>query len=331
MPAGSLETLAADAGFPALTLATDADYLLPLFAHALGVSEGAVALRSIEVLNHKPGRRCTLAYVIESESGRRTITGKWYRDARQAHSFFERLQALTLPPASLALPSPLHVTDDGLVLQSYIEGRELRDLTLEGDTRPFAAAGEWLARLHAVAPPAGLRRKSRAHELSRIEGWCGVVAAAMPELAGDLRATMKGVGALAKVMPDVPDVVIHRDYYAANLIWDGERVWGIDIDQMALGDAAVDLGSFVAQLEKLALRTAGRTDAFDNLVSAFVRAYATRDELDDIAPRVAFFTAYMFLKLATFEVQRQRPDWYEVAAVFVGRAKDLSRAGRPES
>jgi Ser/Thr protein kinase RdoA (MazF antagonist) len=319
VPLGSLATLAADEAFPALRLAADPAYVLES-VRAIPALRRAASVTAIEVLNHKPGRRCTIRYEVETPDGHRQLAGKWYRDADESRDLFSRLEALAAPPRSLSLPTPLLRRAEGLVLQAFVPGRDLRELAVEPDVRPFEAAGCWLARLHALAPVDGLKLKTPAHELSKTEAWAHQVEMGLPALATDLSSVIVGLQRLVEAPAPEP-VMVHRDYYPANILWDGARVWGLDFDQMALGDAAVDAGSFLAQLEKLAIRDGIAPSLHEPKTRAFLNAYSTASGRD-LGVRLRFFRAYTFLQLAAAEVQRERPRWQELAGRFVKRAAE---------
>ena len=48
--------------------------------------------------------------------------------------------------------------------------------------------------------------------------------------------------------------LVHRDFYHDQLLFDAERTWILDLDCAARGDAAMDVGNFVAHLVEGAWR-----------------------------------------------------------------------------
>jgi aminoglycoside phosphotransferase (APT) family kinase protein len=325
MPRGSLESIAADPVFPALKDAAGANHLLGALAEAGVIASPLAKALLIDVLNHKPGRRCTVRYQLETPDGRLDVIGKWYREparARELHGLHEALCA-----SGLRLPRPLGASSDGLLIEEFVDGRELRELASESDSAPFAAAGRWLAALQAVSPPAGLLQKSQVHEMAKAEGWAMTVRSGVPEWGAALAETLSEMRRLADRLEPVPYVLMHRDYYPANLLWDGVSLWGIDFDQMAIGDAAVDPATFLAQLDKVAIRDGVPRDVFYAHAAAFLDAYSGgRDQ--DLGFRLPFFKAYTFLKVAAAEVERCRPRWRELAEAYLGRARESARRVR---
>lgn len=321
MPRGSLETIAADADFPALRYAVDHEYILWRVGGATG-AKGVV--REIDVLDHKPGRRCTVRYAIELGGEDFSVVGKWYRAPGQASAMHGLIASLLA--TELSLPSLVHGSEH-VVMQHFVPGQELRFLVDAYDTRPFAEAGRWLARLHAIDNAPGLKHKSTAHELSKVNAWCRDLSAALPEHAELLNEISSSLLLAADHLRQVSPSVIHRDYYPGNLLWDGGTLWAIDFDQMALGDPAMDAGTFLAQLEKIVIRDQLSPEHLDAKSRAFEDAYRdARDE--DFVGRVPFFKSYTFLKLAAAEAQRRRERWQELTSAFLSRAAEEALAAR---
>lgn len=326
MPAGSFESIAADTRFPRLIEAVSEPVVVALLRDCTGADIRGVT--GIDVLNHKPGRRCTLRYRVETAAGDpSTVVAKWYRDLDEAAALHRRQAWLGAQagPAGLTLAVVQgYDASRGVILQSHLNGRELRDRALSAGEEPFALAGEWLARLHCMAPSQDFETKDLAREVRKAAAWAAEVAEALPVLQSEVQHV---VDVMSGLVPGLTGdaVIIHRDFYPANLLWDGEAVWGIDFDQAALGDAGVDLGAFVSQMEKLALRTGQAADAVDGRNRAFLGAYTSRRPLD-LDVRLPFFRAYTLLHVASAEVRRRREGWESLSTAFVRRATEVLRA-----
>jgi len=128
---------------------------------------------------------------------------------------------------------------------------------------------------------------------------------------------------LARRLPGYPPAMIHRDFYYANLLWDGRQVWGVDFDQLRLGDPALDVGHFLAHLQTLAYRTTGDATAYTEQADVFLHSYlehAPAAHAADLAPRLTFYRTQTFVKLAATAVRRQRPGWRPLAQALVDLA-----------
>ena len=313
--------LTPDAALPALARALDVDFMRPLLARAVhGSADAAPPLDwSAEVLNHKLGRRCTIRYLpfgpAGSDTSARPVIGKLYGQTRRASRVYGWLQALRSGVAGDGalgdIPAPLALLPDlGLVLQEHVDGVDLRYVFPTGDCeRALPMAARWLAAMHAVPALDELKVTSPAHELRRAERWCGEVCPCLPDAAQRrLSRAVETLRRAAGEMGGYSQCMIHRDFYYAQLLWDGTRVWVLDFDQLTVGDPALDVAHFVAHLAKLSYRTSGRPDRLAEPARLFVRSYRERSPVD-IEPRLPFYKACTFLKLAAKEANRKRGNW----------------------
>ena len=55
---------------------------------------------------------------------------------------------------------------------------------------------------------------------------------------------------------------------------DGDRVWILDLDLVAQGDPAIDIGNFLAHIKEYALRRYGSVSALKSIEQAFLKGYA---------------------------------------------------------
>jgi aminoglycoside phosphotransferase (APT) family kinase protein len=290
---------------------------------------------SAEVLSQKPhkrwrNKRWTIRYVLAGDdpaptSGVSDLIGKLYVRRERATALVDRMQGLRAElrsPGRVRIPAPLGVLPElGLALQEHAAGAELRDALLDGTSgAALPLAARWLASLHRAPPLAGLPVKTLAHELRKVAGWVEQVAPTLPEQeAGRLRFAERELRRLADGLAPPALAMTHRDFYYGNLFWDGIRLWVLDLDDLSIGDPALDVGHFLAHLEKLAYLAPGQTGALAGTAEAFLEAYEERAPLDREL-RIPFFRGYTFLKLAATEVQRRARGWLRAATHFSARA-----------
>jgi hypothetical protein len=273
----------------------------------------------VEVLSHKPGSRATIRYEAAGARGTHVAIGKVYRVAEQAEESYRRLAALheafgAYNETRVPRPEAL-VRELALVFQSHVNGEDVRHALAAGEGRlPLELAARFLARLHALPPIDGLTALSMPHELDKASLWCAQVESALPALGAVVRRTLDGLRARGATIALPGPSMIHKDFYYAQVLWDGARVWAVDLDELQLGDPALDAGHFLAHLANLAYRQAGRADAYDAEGAAFLEAY--ENQASAVRDRVPFFVAYTFLKLAATDVSRQRGDWQARATVL---------------
>jgi aminoglycoside phosphotransferase (APT) family kinase protein len=288
---------------PALAAALDGERMLPALAEAAGLARAGLSC-AVEPGKYTPGAqalggakvaRCTLRYRLTRE-GREVaaLFGKLYRDKETAARTYGRLQTVfghfSKP---LSVPAPLALLPElGLVLQRYLAADELsRALP---SSPPLALAARWLATLHQVPAPPGLRTMTLPHELGKVARWCGKLA---PE--GRLGRLQGRLIELAKAIAYTP-ALVHHDFNPANILWDGKHLWVLDFDELRIGDPALDIGHFLAHLEALAHFRCGDWHAFAGAAEGFLRSYLERNPLD-LGVSLTFYRAYTFLKLAALE------------------------------
>lgn len=340
MPLQAIAGRVPDPDLPTLSFALDLEQMRPYVVAAVSADHLEQPELSARILAHKAGKRATIHYTLDdgaSGEPRLEVIGKVYRTAHQAERAYRRADELARDvfADSRLLSSPmalLLVADRGLVLQGHVAGHELRAaLGSEDEASALAQAARWLAVLHAATPLAGLKLRNTDYDLRKALKWCDEVAERdLPDVAPAARTVRRRLEAVQPIVREPR--MIHKDYYYANLIWDGTRCSAVDFDQMCLGDPALDVGHFIAHLDFLSIRNAKREGVLTNQGSLFLSAYraaAAPDIARDLDARLPFYRAYTFLKLAATEVRRHRRAWRRHASVLVDLALSaLSREDR---
>ncbi len=308
-----------DPSLPAVQRALDPRTVWPALG-AYGAAEASLdAARSgVEILSHKPGQRCTLRYAlcVHGFARRRiSVIGKLYGKpylAARITGFVDALAAGAFSHAPrLRLPAALgYLPDLGLALQEDVAGEDLRASVFAGNaSSALRLAARWLATLHSAEAIPGLSTKTPEHELRKVDAACDRLA---PHFSGADHATLartrEALRKLAVEAPLEPSTMIHRDFYYAHVFPQGEAVTVIDFDSLSIGDPALDVGHFLAHFSTLALRQTGDADAYAADAATFLAEYCEAG-LQTVRPRLPFFEAYTFLKLAALEVEQQQGDW----------------------
>jgi Phosphotransferase enzyme family len=203
-----------------------------------------------------------------------------------------------------------------------LPGRRLDALPGSERERGLERLGSALATLHGLRPPEGTRFGRYAPD--RLARAVGTIATARP---ADGPAAAELLAALLARRADAagPDVCLHGDANLRNALLDGDRVALIDLEDVAAGPAAVDVGHVLAGL--LCERAAGALPAASEppLARALLRGYAAIAPL----PRpetLAWHTAAAILaRRALTAVNRVRePDLRRIGA-FLRAARALVR------
>jgi hypothetical protein len=284
-----------------LTELVDATVVTAALGRALGPGVGAV--RAVEVLEHKPGRRALLRYETE---GAGTVYGKVFPDAARAERTHDLMESVG-DAVGAAAPPPLWVVPAlGLVLYEPLVGPSLdalvgTDALLDG----LQAAGRWLTILHGADLDLD-RVLDLEHEAANAAVWSATTTEAFPDQAVvSARLTALLCGGLPTPAQAVP---IHKDFHYQHVI-SGADFGVVDVDEARMGDRLFDVGHFLANLELLAHRAGVAPDERDRWTVAFTMAceVAPGDEAS-----LRWYEAYTCVKLAkqlaTGQGPRPRPE-----------------------
>ena len=191
-----------------------------------------------------------------------------------------------------------------LVVSDELEGRSLRDLLVAGASLPSparvaAVPGRLAASLWNVRET--ISRRPSPMELAEPAG--RLVTTILPALEGEVARIMDAVGDGA-----VGETVVHGDLYEAQLfVAPGWSLGLIDLDDVSVGDPAMDAANFCAHLLALALAVpaaAGRLAAYRRLVRPAFAAALGVSEAD-----LAWREAVCMLQLATGPFRVLDPAW----------------------
>ena len=256
-------------------------------------------------LRYRPERR----YVAELRvaGGPRAIlksyAGKAYtRGRRNAQAFRSR--------AGLRIARLLGCSDSRRLLAfEWLSGRLLRNLCCapEIDVSAITAVGAALAELHAQeAEASGL--VSMAVEIGFI---CPRLARRATVLARGLAAEL--TGAEATYRP------VHGDFSANQVLVGEQHVAIVDLDSACYGDPADDLGNFIAQAERHALRGELPPGRVESIRAALLAGYALGNPL--LPRRIDLYTAVKLLRATRFPFRAREEDWPQHTESLLERAE----------
>ncbi|MBL9134635.1 MAG: aminoglycoside phosphotransferase family protein [Verrucomicrobiales bacterium] len=263
----------ADPALPFLGQALDVDWMdqrLRRMGEAATAELQDRRLIDATLVRHKPGRRCVIQYRFGEHGAGADLTWLGKARSRRGGSWATRV-ASGLREAGLnedgwvAVPEPLgEVPEIHMELQRRVDGqtvfarfeavpwvREVDDLA-----RRCATA---IHRLHVSGVTVG-RAHTIADELRVLRGRLERMRSTHGLWADRLDALMAGCERLASSLGEAEVSLIHRDYYPDQVLVDGDRLWLLDLDLCAMGDACLDHGNFLAHLVEWSFRRFGRRD-----------------------------------------------------------------------
>ena len=295
----------ADAALPALRSMTDPDAaarMIERLLHGSGRFPGIrVEARSVHVMRHKPGSRCTVAYGLELAPDApadwpRAIVAKtyWGGKGRVAWDGMRNLwHAPVATAGTVALAEPLAFSAaDRVVLQRSIPHRTTLKAMLReslgagtGNTAALVAAlrrsGRGLAELHTcgVQPPDEHSWTDERAEVGDTVGRLAVLVPSLDDAVAGLLETLDRRIAATHAERAVP---AHGSFRPAQvLVGEHGAIGFIDFDSFCLAEPAADCALFCSSLRDTGLRAlreapgddADRLARLDALAAAFLDAY----------------------------------------------------------
>jgi aminoglycoside phosphotransferase (APT) family kinase protein len=303
----ALRVVAADPEMSSLRLAIDPVAVQRHFGRhlpRLAGQHGFVHVRAFRVTRYKPGRRCVIEYDVVAERPgyppeRLTLIGK-IRRLRSGRSGYRLLDSLwdagfgADAPDGVMVPEPIGTVPElRMWLQRKVPGRVATELLVA--SREDALARRIAEAAHKLHRAGVLRERERHHtmadELRILHERLPNVAEAEPRWAQRIDRILDACDRLgARTREPQALCGIHRDFYADQVLVDGDRLYLIDFDEYCRGDPALDIGNFVGAMTEQSLRMLGDPTALEDVERALedrflelsgeahrsrVRAYAT--------------------------------------------------------
>lgn len=277
---------------------------------------------ALHTLRYKPERRYVARLDVDGAAVAvlKFFTGSSHEAVRSKAKVFGEHGVLRLAPRVG------HSDRHRIMAYAWLDGRVMSEALVQGDLAgPTEQVGAALALLHGQGRNHGaLPLRSRADEERMVRAVAESLAFVQPALAARARALAKSlVGALAQ-RPLAPRP-IHGDFYAKQLLLDGETVVVLDFDGSALGDPAADVGNFIAHLERDRLRGILPEHRVARTRAALLEGY--RGEAGPLAPEaVDLYAAAGLFLLAPHPFRFREPDWPVRTEAILAQVEALLRA-----
>ena len=278
----------------------------------LSGADGKLRLKAIRVTRHKPGRRAVVEYDVKlrrpgAPDEKLTLIGKTRvrRSGNEAYRLQDEIWNAGFQRDGgdkFSVPEPVGVIADfqmwfqrkvaGITAEEFFSG----PLASGGTPSGIELAGriaEAVHKLHRAGVPAE-KPHTMADELRILRECFAKVAAVKPAWTGRLAKLLVACEKLGAGVVAPGRCGIHRDFYSAQVIVDGDRLWLIDFDLYCLGDPGLDAGNFIGHLTEQALRERGEATALLDVEQALEERFV---ELSGTEVR-ASVQAYTTLTLA---------------------------------
>jgi len=280
----------------------------------------------LRCLAYKPERRYVAGLVAGEEDGAvlRVYAEPEYESALLAASAFASRELLRTP-RRLGRSKRFRI-----IVQEWLPGCPLSEALGDAELplRTVEQVGAALAELHQQNPK-NLPIRSSAEEEEALVAVAKGIGEVCPHLAERARALAEWL-AVRLVRVSHTTRPIHGDFYAEQVLLADERVAILDLDQAARWDPALDLGNFVAHLERDALCGRLLPDRVEPATTAFLDGYRRVGRQPNL-DRVLRCTVAGLLRLAAEPFRHREPDWRENTEAILERAEDVLFSTSPTS
>ncbi len=264
-------------------------------------------LSQIQVLRHKLGRRCLIAYGLERRNGDRLtpirVLGKVRAKGfdKTTYHLQRHLFEVGFNPQSedqIAVPKTLGAIPPWKMwLQTEVPGTPMtqRLLSTSGvlPLETMSHMADVVHKLHQTN-----LETSRCHtlddELALLRDRLGRVTQLYPSWHERLQQLIGRCEEIATLIPCQPLVGIHRDYYPDQVLVQGDQFYLLDLDLYCRGNPNLDIGNFIGHLMELGLRCFGQVTYFQDYETAIAKRFLT---ISPHGNRIAI-QAYSLLTLA---------------------------------
>ncbi|HEX8229934.1 MAG TPA: phosphotransferase [Chloroflexia bacterium] len=274
--------VANDPAMPFLAQALNPDDVLQQFRRQLsGLTggDGQLDLLGIRAVRHKTGRRCLIEYDVAVERPGEppqvmTLVGK-ARARGLDKVTYETVSALWRSgfggeaEDGISVPEPvgavpkfqmwLHRKVPGVPATKLLASERGADIAGR-----IAEAAHKLHRAWVRAP----KQHTMSDELRILHERLPLVAEIRPEWVGRIQRLLEACDRVGATLPKPRPTGIHRDFYADQVLVDGERLYLLDFDLYCQGDPGLDIGNFLGHVEEQALRSMGDSDALSTVEEA---------------------------------------------------------------
>ncbi len=213
----------------------------------------------------------------------------------------------------------------GALAFEWMGGEPLDDLlTRPEDCAAVERVGAALAGLHAQTAE-GLPRKDRQAEAKALASIARGLARIAPREGARASSLAREIAHRLSQYEETC-LPIHGDFYASQVLVEGDAVVVLDLDEAAVGDPVSDLGNFIAHLERGRLCGHVRARPVEELRSALLEGYCQASGRPVKTALLAAHTAAALLKLAHHPFRLREDDWPGRTAAIVERAGEVLAA-----
>lgn len=269
-------------------------------------------------LSYKPERRFVARLDVDG-TPRAVLKLYAERDFEQARHTPQAVQSANV----LRLPNRLGSSSRRqIVILDWLPGQLLNEFITGSsvDRAVVRNVGAALAELHNQLGKR-LEKQKPAKISEKVRSAIASIRFTSPELAKLATGIDERLDTL--IASESPDLcAIHGDFYADQVLADGDHVSIIDLDNTVRGNPASDLGLFIAHLERNALSDGRPKAPVDIVRQAIIEGYQSMRDSPSEA-QIDLHTAIGLVQLAPHHFRNREPEWQERTEATLRRAMEI--------
>jgi thiamine kinase-like enzyme len=302
-----------DLKMPFLSAALDPLEVQQRFTQYLPIVENA-QLQKIQVIRHKPGRRCLIEYELLNNYGQTiTLIGKIRAKGTDFNSY-ELQKSLWQKGFAddsadgISVPQPVGIIPEWQMwLQRKVQGAIATQFLTQTNTLFLAKRiAEVAYKLHQTNIPPR-RSHTMSDELRILNERIPLVMQQYPEWKERLEKILAASNHLGQNTPELKRCGIHRDFYPDQVIINCSRLYIIDLDLYCQGNPAIDIGNFIAHIKEYSLRLLGNSEALRDCETAVTERFIqlTSDNLKTSIESYTTLTLVRHIHVSTQFLERR--------------------------
>lgn len=318
-----------DVRFPQLVRVCDPQYVGTMVASACAASGATVPASqySVAFIRYRPGQRHVLRYEPLDAPERVAIFAKLYdtrEDSQRVFGLAKQIRKWLDEHGEATSVRPLgYVADDAVVLYEQVLGTPIPEyLRRPGQSLAslLKGAGRALYVLHQLprelAGPLDLH--DFAAEAAEIARTSEHVSALLPPVGEALKALLERAQQLYQRLPLEPPAFTHGDFKAEHVWVTAEGAALIDFDSCHLGDPALDVGKFLADLRSWSVVFS--QDELREAQEQFLGGYRPGVPAERLV-RARLYETIELVKMTVRRVRMFESDWASRSERLIGCAQ----------
>ncbi|ARC94148.1 hypothetical protein B6A42_21170 [Vibrio coralliilyticus] len=259
----------------------DPYYAEPLLRKVLPTLSSIERLSNVELVRYKPGKRALLDYSFQRADGARLdILGKVRLKGfdKRAWNVNSALYKANFGPSNgdgIQVPEPLGYSKcHHIWFQRKVVGQPCFALFCQSTNGEIPQRiAQALFKLHSSNIEID-RVHTHENEVELLGVYLTQAMTLLPNSADKIKDIIHCCSSLStQWLIESPKVTIHRDFYHDQILINEPQIFLLDLDLFCVGDAALDVGNFVAHIEEQCLRTYGQSEYAYKQVNQFVNSY----------------------------------------------------------